>query len=153
MKPIALTLVIAALCSCGAAPKAVRFVNRTPQSDAFLMEQWQYAQAQVVDGGEDLAAIRTLFQHTPPEILPGDPRGWSIEPHGLLIDSAPDAKPWLVHCPAPCDVSYAVAYSLWGVSVVYAESWNQDPKSLAKFLQYEFVSQILYQLHYDVSWR
>lgn len=146
--------VLLVLCGCGGAHfRGPDFVNQTPQTDAFLLAQWASAQQTVRRGGEDLTRIRTIEHGTPPTFLVGDSRAATIQPSGLLVLSSPDEIPGMVRCPAPCDVSLAVAYSLWGKETVYAASWNQKPSDLATWLQYEFVSQILWQLGYDVEWR
>jgi hypothetical protein len=141
-------------CGCGAA-RGPAFINHTPHSDQFLRARWAAAQAAVIAGGEDLAFIRTLTEHTPPEILACDPRANGIEPHALLVWSAPDAVPGVavVRCPQPCDVVLSESYSVWGESVVYARDCDRDPATVEALLEYEFTSQILWQLGYSVKWR
>lgn len=142
-------------CGCGAARGPAAFYNHTPHSDQFLLDRWAAARVQVIVGGEDLAHIRTLTKHTPPEILAGDPRASAIEPDGLLVFSAPDAVPGLsaVRCPQPCDVVLSESYSIWGHEVVYSEDYDLQLPTLDYLLEYEFASQILWQLGYDVAWR
>lgn len=149
-----LTLVALVGLGCGGSPRSKPvFINQTPQSDAFLMIQWQAAQAEVSAGGQDLTRISTIERDTPATVLPPDPRANGVQPNGLAVVSQPDDRPGEVACPQPCDVGYSVAYSLWGRRVTYAASWDQHPEALAEWLRYEFASQILWQLGYDVRWR
>jgi hypothetical protein len=61
-----------------------------------------------------------------------------------------------IFCPQPCNVAYDSSYTVFSKRyVAYAASWESapDPQPFAQILEYEFQSQILYRLSYDVSKR
>lgn len=150
----------------GSAPGG--FLNQTQHADAALWTIWGAAQ-QSVAAKIDLNPVERQALHTPPEIVPGDPRAYEVQPHQLLVASAPDissqalfvqtgiqrADPTgMIACPQPCDVLYAAAYSLYQPPVVrYAKSWEFAGDNFSTILQYEFENQILFALGYDVKWR
>jgi hypothetical protein len=144
------------------------FVNHTQHSDAHLGALWQAAQSEL-SKQIDLNPLQRVLTHVPPQVLPGDPRVWSISPHQLLVSSQPDvsaeslrastgmdrADPTgLIACPQPCNVHYAPAYSLYVHPVTrYAASWESSENNFDFLVQYEFENQILKVLGYDVQWR
>ena len=146
----------------------VGFVNHTQHSDAQLWTLWQAAQYELSQQ-IDLNPLQRALTHVPPQVLPGDPRVWSISPHRLLVSSQPDvsaaslytstgmnrADPTgLIACPQPCNVHYAPAYSLYTEPASrYAASWEPSENNFDFLVQYEFENQILKVLGYDVQWR
>ena len=165
-----LLLVVFALNGCGGDKPVppVGFVNHTQHSDAQLWALWQAAQSEL-SKQIDLNPLQRVLTHVPPQVLPGDPRVWSVSPHQLLVSSQPDvsasalyastgmnhADPTgLIACPQPCNVHYAPAYSLYAQPVSrYAASWEPSENNFDFLVQYEFENQILKVLDYDVQWR
>src|SRR5579863_7904473 len=150
----------------GSAPNG--FLNQTQHSNAVLSAVWRAAQQNVATK-IDLNPVERQALHTPPDIVPGDPRALEVQPHELLVASEPDissqalytqtgiqrADPTgMIACPQPCDVLYAAAYSLYQPPVVrYAKSWEFAGDNFGTILQYEFENQILFALGYSVKWR
>jgi hypothetical protein len=144
------------------------FVNRTQHTDEQLQTLWKSAQ-QELSQQIDLNPVQRVLSNASPELLPGDPRVWSISPHQLIVSSQPDASSaqllaatglqrpdptGLIACPQPCNVHYAPAYSLYSPPVSrYAASWEVSGNNFDFMVQYEFENQILKALGYDMSWR
>jgi hypothetical protein len=155
---------------CGGAKPVppVGFVNHTQHSDAQLWALWQAAQYEL-SKQIDLNPLQRVLNHVPPQVVPGDPRVWSVSPHRLWVSAQPDvsaaslyastgmnrADPTgLIACPQPCNVHYAPAYSLYTQPVSrYAASWESSENNFNFLVQYEFENQILKVLGYDVQWR
>jgi hypothetical protein len=159
------------LSGCGSGPNsAVRFINRTQHSDAQLSVLWTAAQqnlSQQID-------LNPLATNVAPNLKPGDARVWSVAPRRLLVSpqadvssaalyaatgaSRPDPT-GLILCPAPCNVNYAAAYSLYSQTryaqptTRYAGSWEFSGSNFDVLVQYEFENQILNALGYDMRWR
>src|SRR5579864_2737293 len=105
----------------------VGFVNHTQHSDAQLWTLWQAAQYEL-SKQIDLNPLQRALTHVPPQVLPGDPRVWSVSPHQLMVGSQEDVSSaaffastgiertdptGLIACPQSCNVHYAPAYSLY----------------------------------------
>jgi hypothetical protein len=148
----------------------VGFINSTAHtSDAYLMARWTSAQ-QAIAIRVDLNPIGRLHGE-PPHYLPGDNRASDIAPRQIRVQSVPDIPSQqllagtgvlrpdptgFILCPQPCNVTYNSSYTLFSQRyVAYAASWESatDPQPFAQILEYEFQSQILYQLGYDVRKR
>lgn len=99
------------------------------------------------------ALLLNIWQKgAPPRYSHPDARAYSIFPHGLLVHDLPDSKPNAACIVEPYDGRACVeAYSQNGVAVYYAE--GMTARNIIVALRYEFDSQILYQLHYDVTYR
>jgi|SRR5450432_135611 hypothetical protein len=152
----------------GANPTAAGFVNQTQHTDAELWTLWTAAQ-QKLSQQIDMNPLQRTQSNVPPDILPGDPRVWSIQPQQLVVAARPDVasaallaatgmnRPdptGLIACPQPCNVSYAAAYSLYGPNVSrYAASWEFAGNNFDALVQYEFENHILQALGYDMTWR
>lgn len=146
------------------------FINLTQRStEAFLMVRWQNAERAVATQ-IDLNPIGR--QHgQPPHYLPGDARAYSVAPRQIIVQSLPDLSSeelflaagiarsdptGFILCPAPCNVVYDSSYTVFSRRyVAYAASWEfaPDPHIFDQILEYEFQSQILYRLGYDVRER
>jgi hypothetical protein len=154
---------------CAGSPKpGVGFVNHTQHSDAQLWALWKAAQ-QALSQAIDLNPLQRASSGAPANIRPGDPRVWTVQPRQLMVSSQPDvlssvlytatgtnrADPTgLISCPAPCNVNYAPAYSLYTQPVSrYAASWEFSGNNFDTLLQYEFENQILNTLGYNMTWR
>lgn len=152
----------------GANPSAVGFVNQTQHTDTELWALWKAAQ-QNLSQQIDLNPLQRTQSNVPPDILPGDPRVWNIQPQQLVVAARPDVSSaallaatgtnrpdptGLIACPQPCNVSYAAAYSLYGPNVSrYASSWEFAGNNFDALVQYEFENHILQALGYDMTWR
>ena len=133
-----LALMVLLLEGCGSggagagANSAAGFVNQTQHTDAELWALWKAAQ-QNLSQQIDLNPLQRTQSNVPPDILPGDPRVWNIQPQQLVVAARPDvssaallaatgaSRPdptGLIACPQPCNVSYAAAYSLYGPECV-----------------------------------
>jgi hypothetical protein len=156
---------------CGAgSPKSqpVGFSNLTHHSIADLWTIWQAAQQSVAQQ-INLNPLQTSLHNASPHILPGDPRALQVMPHQLSVASRPDVassvllaatglnRPdptGLILCPAPCNVTYAAAYSEYRPQTTrFAASWESQGNNFSLVLQYEFENQILAALGYDMTWR
>ena len=159
------------LSACGGRPPSVQpvgFINQTRHSNAQLQSLWQQAQ-QSVSQQIDLNPLEQEMNSAAPSILAGDARAWSISPHQLVVSSQPDISAaelyattgtmrpdptGLISCPAPCNVTYAPAYSLYAQPATrYAASWEFSSNNFDVLVEYEFENQILRALGYDVKWR
>lgn len=146
----------------------VGFTNLTHHSTGNLWTIWQAAQQSVAQQ-INLNPVQTSLQHAPPQRLPGDPRAMQVMPHQLSVASRPDVassvllaatglnRPdptGLILCPAPCNVTYAAAYSEYRPQTTrFAASWESQGNNFSLVLQYEFENQILAALGYDMTWR
>jgi hypothetical protein len=145
---VGLGLVLLLALGCG--DPLVGFVNRTPQSTAFLWEQWQAAQNEIAHNS---TALNLSEPSTPTCFIPPDPQALTMEPHGLLVESVPDDGMGEIMCPPGCDVGLTAAYSIPGQGVFYAASLNSEATQLGYALKWEFENQILFSLGYDVKYR
>jgi hypothetical protein len=152
----------------GVQPGPIGFVNHTQHSDADLSAIWKAAQ-QSLAAQIDLNPVQQTVSGAAPDMLPGDSRALTVQPHQLLVASEPDvasstlfsatgvlrADPTgLIACPQPCDVRYAPAYSSYAQPVTkYAASWELQDSGFDSILQYEFENHILNALGYDMQWR
>jgi len=154
---------------CGGNPApASGFVNHTQHSDAQLWALWRAAQ-QALSQQIDLNPLQRTETDASANILPGDQRAWDVQPKQIEVSSALDvasavlyaatgasrADPTgLISCPAPCNVNYAPAYSLYSHAVSrYAASWEFSGNNFAVLVEYEFENHILNALGYDMRWR
>ena len=157
------------LSACGGRPAVpVGFINHTRHSDAELQSLWRQAQ-QNVSQQIDLNPLEQEMKNTPPNIVAGDARAWNVSPHQLMVSSQPDISAadlyattgtmrsdptGLISCPAPCNVTYAPAYSLYTQPATrYAASWEFSSNNFDVLMEYEFENQILNALGYDTRWR
>jgi len=159
------------LWGCGSSPTdtpAVGLVNQTRHSDAELWAIWTEAQ-QSVTTQIDLNPLQQSTGGASADLLPGDPRAGQVMPQQLTVAPAPDvssqvlfavtgthrADPTgMIACPAPCNVRYAAAYSIYRPEITkYAASWEFAGNSFKTILEYEFENQILFALGYDMRWR
>ena len=157
-------------CGGGYNELPIGFVNLTRHtSDALLLARWSDAQRAVATQ-IDLNPIGRL-RGDAPHYLPGDPRAYNIPPRQITVQGIPDVSSQellaatgvlrtsptgFIRCPAPCNVTYDSSYTIVGRRyVAYAASWEfaPDPQAFALILEYEFESQILYRLGYDVTQR
>jgi hypothetical protein len=129
---------------------------------------WRAAQ-QSLSQQIDLNPLQRQLENAPPQILPGDPRVWTISPHQLVVSPKPDvssaalyaasgmqrASPTgLIACPQPCNVGFTPAYSVYRPpGSRYASSWEFSGNNFDFLVQYEFENQILKAVGYDMSWR
>jgi len=167
---IAIVLVLI-LSACGGRPPSaqpVGFINQTRHSDAELQWLWQQAQ-QSVSQQLDLNPLEQEMNNAAPDIVAGDARAWNVSPHQLVVSSQADISAaelyaltgtmrpdptGLISCPAPCNVTYAPAYSLYTQPTTrYAASWEFSSNNFDVLVEYEFENQILKALGYDVKWR
>lgn len=167
----AVLVVFLGLIGCGgspAPPLSFAFVNQTRHSASALWRIWKLAQASVARQ-VDLNPLQRSLYGVPARILPGDARARQARPYQLVVAAEPDVSSqllWsttgierpdptgLIACPQPCNVRYAAAYSRYQPARVhYAASWEFLGDNFPLILQYEFESQILYALGYDVQWR
>lgn len=165
---VAIVLVLI-LSACGGRPTPpIGFINRTRHSDAELQSLWQQAQ-QRISLQIDLNPLEQEMNNAAPRIVPGDRRALSVSPHQLVVSSQPDISAaelyattgttrsdptGLISCPAPCNVTYAPAYSLYVQPTTrYAASWEFSSNNFDVLVEYEFENQILNALGYDVRWR
>jgi len=148
--------------------RPVGFVNQTQHSKADLSAIWKTAQ-QSVARQVDLNPLQRSLYNAPADIRPGDTRALQVMPHQLLVGASPDvsssvlfaatgvyrADPTgMIACPQPCNVRYAVAYSLYPRPLTkYAASWEFQGDNFSFILQYEFENQILAALNYNLQWR
>jgi hypothetical protein len=146
----------------------VGFVNQTRHSDAELMAIWKTAQANLSQQ-IDLNPLEQVFTDATPNILPGDPRVWTVPPRQLVVAAQADVSSaefyaatgkqrsdptGLIACPQPCNVHFAAAYSLFQKPTTrYAASWEPSEDNFEYLLIYEFENQILNELGYDMRWR
>jgi hypothetical protein len=146
----------------------IGFINETQHSDAELWTLWKAARKNLSQQ-IDINPLQQQFSNAAPEMLPGDPRVWTISPHQLVVSSQPDVmssalyaatgkrRPdptGLIVCPEPCNVSYAAAYSQYSRPASrYAASWEFIGNNFDALVQYEFENQILKTLGYDMKWR
>lgn len=133
-----------------------------------LWSLWQAAQ-QDLSQQIDLNPVQSESSNAPAQILPGDPRVWSVSPRQLVVGPQADVPSTalyaatgmdrpdptgLIACPPPCNVQYAPAYSVYAQPESrYAASWEASESNFEYLIEYEFENQILYALGYDVSWR
>jgi hypothetical protein len=162
-----LFLVIVLLTGCGAAAP-IGFINETAlHSDAQLMELWHQAQ-QDVSQAVYLNPIQHLFYGAPEDLLPGDSRALSFNPHMITVRVIPDLTPaqllvfgvdrseptGMIVCPQPSDERTAVAFSSPAKRRTHvAASWEHSEPDWDYIVVWEFETQILYGLGYDISWR
>jgi hypothetical protein len=167
LRALALMMVLLQACGGGANP-AVGFVNQTQHSDA---ELWalRHAAQQNLSQQIDMNPLQRTQSNVAAQILPGDPRVWSISPRQLTVAPQPDVSSaallaatgmtrldptGLIACPQPCNVNYAAAYSLYQQDVSrYAASWEFAGNNFNTLVQYEFENQILQGLGYNMRWR
>jgi hypothetical protein len=157
------------LTGCGGhSISAIGFINQTRHSDAALWSLWKAAQ-QSLSQQIDLNPVQRTLTNVPPDTLPGDVRVWNISPRQLVVSSQPDVSSsvryaatgasrqdptGLISCPAPCNVNYAPAYSLYvRPASRYAASWEFSGNNFDVLVEYEFENQILNALGYDMRWR
>jgi hypothetical protein len=163
-------LLTVALAGCVGGPnmRPNGFVNQTRHSDADLWANWKAAQRSVATQ-VDLNPLQPSPENAPRVILPGDARALNVKPQQLTVASEPDVSSsvllaatgtlrpeptGMIACPQPCDVSYAVAYSLYRPELTkYAASWESMDHDFDTILEYEFENQILFALGYDMRWR
>lgn len=157
-------------CSTSYNELPIGFINLTHRtSDAFLLVRWRNAQ-RAVAMQIDLNPIGRLHGQ-PPRYLPGDARAYSVVPRQITVQPVPDLSSeelflaagivrsdptGFIFCPAPCNVVYDSSYTVFSRRyVAYAASWEfaPDPEIFDQILEYEFQSQILYRLGYDVRER
>lgn len=157
-------------CSTSYNELPVGFVNLTRKStNAYLMVRWRNAQHTIATRIDVNPIGRQHGQ--PPQYLPGDVRAYRVEPRQIAVQSVPDissqdlfaasgvVKPdptGFILCPAPCNVGYDSSYTSFSRRyIAYAASWEyaSDPQIFDQILEYEFESQILYRLGYDVRER
>ena len=152
----------------GVNPATSGFVNQTQHTDAELWALWKAAQ-QNLSQQVDLNPLQQTQSNVAPDLLPGDPRVWNIQPQQLVVAARPDVSSaallaatgmnlldptGLIACPQPCNVSYAAAYSLYAPSTSrYAASWEFAGNNFDALMQYEFENHILQALGYDMRWR
>jgi len=166
----AVLLTIALLGCGGGSPDTlpVGFVNQTRHSDADLWAIWKTAQLSVAQR-IDLNPVQRSSSKVPPDMLPGDVRALTLEPHQLLVAAEPDvssevlfaetgvrrADPTgMIACPQPCNVRYSTAYSRYQPPLTrYAASWEFAGGNFSDILEYEFENHILSALGYDMRWR
>ena len=144
------------------------FINKTQHSDAELWAIWKTAQQELAQE-VDLNPLQQSLYDAPADIHPGDPRALSAMPHQLLVAAQPDVASTvlfgvtgvqrpdptgLIACPAPCNVRFAAAYSLYPRQITkYAASWEFQSDNFSSILKYEFENQILAELGYSLRWR
>jgi hypothetical protein len=133
-----------------------------------LQAIWTEAQQSVAQK-IDLNPLQRLSNNVPTDMLPGDPRAWSVEPHQLLVEAVPDVSSadlfaatgehrsdptGMIACPQPCNVRYTTAYSFYQPELTkYAASWEFAGDNFNLILEYEFENQILNALGYVMTWR
>ncbi|PYX20328.1 MAG: hypothetical protein DMG87_10565 [Acidobacteria bacterium] len=144
------------------------FINQTQHSDTELWAIWKTAQQDLAQE-VDLNPLQQSLYDAPADIRPGDPRALSAMPHQLLVAAQPDVASTvlfgvtgvqrpdptgLIACPAPCNVRFAAAYSLYPRQITkYAASWEFQSDNFSSILKYEFENQILAELGYSLRWR
>jgi hypothetical protein len=144
------------------------FINKTQHSDAELWAIWKTAQQELAQQ-VDLNPLQQSLYDAPADIRPGDATALSAVPHLLLVAAQPDvastvlfgatgvqrADPTgLIACPAPCNVRFAAAYSLYSRQITkYGVSWEFQGDNFSSILKYEFENQILAELGYSLRWR
>lgn len=163
-----LVAVLLVCAGCGVVARGV--TNQTGQSSAFLEAQWNAAQEAVATRYLILNPIALNAGETVMQISHPEPRARKIAFEGLTIAAVPDLTPEQyftisgftaaaptgeILCPAPCNVVFARSYSRFGTGVFYAHKWDfpEWRSVLEPLLIYEFETQILFRLGYDVSWR
>jgi len=160
------------LAACGGSPpptiSLAAWLNQTHHTDAQLQAIWREAQSSIAQQ-VDLNPLQRSLQNAAADLLPGDPRALRIGPPQLLVAPQDDISSadllaltgkmrpdptGMIACPTPCNVRYAVAYSLYTPARTrYAASWERDEANFRAILEYEFENQILYALGYNVRWR
>ena len=156
------------LAGCGGRPVGEGFENRTRHSTSTLRALWRAAQRSVARR-VDLNPLERELYGAAAEMFPGDSRALEVEPSGVLVAAEPDVRAdvllaatgiarqdptGMIACPASCNVRYAAAYSRYQPGEVrYAASWEFRGDNFSLMVEYEFESQILYRLGYDVRWR
>jgi hypothetical protein len=156
------------LTGCGGKPGREGFENRTRHSTSVLWSLWRAAQRSVARQ-VDLNPLERELHGAAAKMLPGDSRALGVEPSGVLVAAEPDVSAdvllaatgiarqdptGMIACPAACNVRYAAAYSRYRPGQVrYAASWEFRGDNFSLMVEYEFESQILYRLGYDVRWR
>lgn len=134
---------------CGT-PASQEFIDRTPYSPSYLASIWEQSQQIIATQPVQLniweRGAAAVYSHP-------DKRAVLIDPDFLLVESVPDWLPNSNCILEPYDDGACVeAYSEFGKAVYYASGLNGSPH-LQVDLRYEFDSQILYRLGYDVHWR
>jgi hypothetical protein len=153
---------------CGGRPNSgIGFINDTQHSDAQLFVPWTAA-PRSLSQRIDLNPLQRTSVNVVPTIFPGDSRVWNVWPRHLSVSPQADvssatlyaagtnrADPTgLISCPAPCNVNYSAAYSLYGQPVSrYAASWEFSGNNFDVLVEYEFENQIWHGLGYDMRWR
>ena len=155
--------------ACGGRPEQpIGFVNQTSHTDAQLWSLWKTAQ-QNLSQQIDLNPLQQIFQDTPADIRPGDPRVWNVSPRQVRVAPQPDVASGVIYaatgelrpdptgliaCPQPCNVHYSAAYSIFQKpTTLYAASWEPSESNFDYLIIYEFENQILSALGYDMRWR
>src|SRR5438046_6565777 len=102
-------------------------INQTQHSDTESWAIWKTAQQELAQE-VDLNPLQQSLYDAPADIHPGDPRALSAMPHQLLVAAQPDVASTVlfgvtgvqrpdptgpIACPAPCNVRFAAAYSLY----------------------------------------
>jgi len=167
LRAVILALVLTGCGGSGSHPPA-GFVNQTRHSMTDLWAIWKSAQDSVARR-IDLNPLQRSLYHVPAQIVPGDSRSRTTLPRQILVAAELDVSSsdllaatgvarsdptGLIACPLPCNVRFAAAYSRFQhPRVEYAASWEFKGENFALILQYEFESQILFALGYDVKWR
>jgi hypothetical protein len=169
-RPSRLLLLLLVFAGCGGGtPEApVGFVNQTQHSDADLWAIWQQAQ-QSLATRIDLNPLQQTESGAPTQLLPGDARALTVQPHQLLVTPQADVSSaalaaatgvqrpdptGLIACPQSCNVRFAPAFSSYDLPQTrYAQSWEGAGDNFLTLLQYEFENHILNALGYDTTWR
>jgi hypothetical protein len=142
------------------------FLNKTQHSDAELWAIWKTAQQDLAQE-VDLNPLQQSLYDTPVDIRPGDARALNAMPHQLLVAAQQDvtssvlfgatgvqrADPTgLIACPAPCNVRFAAAYSLYPRQITkYSASWEFQGDNFSRFLNMS--SRTRFWLSWDTSLR
>lgn len=162
-------ILIIVLSGCGGTRSTpAGFVNHTQHSTSDLWVIWNTAQHRVARQ-VDLNPLQRSLYDAPARLLPGDGRALGLQPRMVRVAPAADVPSGtlltdtgiyrqdptgMIACPQPCNVHYAAAYSRYQTPLVkYAASWEFQGQNFARILEYEFESQILCALGYDVQWR
>ena len=153
MRFFIVSILVCFLLACGNAPAG--FVDQTPHSPAYLNGLWADAQVKVAKGGLPM----NIWQKGSSTIYsaPAGNRALAAQPRGLIVASLPSQVPnaEALICPdcGPWVTTPVEAYSIAGSGVYYCDFYDGRPATLENILTYEFESQIMYQLGYDITWR
>src|SRR5213596_1602718 len=125
------------------------FINQTQHSDTELWAIWKTAQQELAQE-VDLNPLQQSLYDAPANIRPDVASSVLFGMTGVQR-----ADPTgLIACPAPCNVRFAAAYSLYPRQITkYAASWEFQGDNFSNILTYEFENQILAELGYSLRWR